>query len=411
MTDDRLRVCVVEPTNGGGLVHFAYQLCTALASEGADVTLIVGTEYELNSLPHNFRIERLLHLWKGHETRTQHTLSNPCLHLWKKAFRAGRRMVRALRYVLTWCSLLLYLMRTRPCLIQFSHFDHSVDALFVPFLRSLGFTLSQVCHEFEAREGSGWLDRLLARLFERAYHSFSAIFLLSQNSQEHFLERFPSIDSRKTSVIPIGNSEWLLHVQAPPGSVNLRERYGLRAGDQTVLFFGLLAPSKGVETLIDAFHLLPARADTRLVIAGYPTKHFDMPTIRRRIERLGIGDRTVLDLRYVPLEEIGALMDLATVVVYPYRSSTQSASLQVAYTFGKPVIAMAVGGLPEVVEDGKSGFLVPPDSPEALAEKISVLIHSPARAREMGCYARHLSSTRFTWDRVARQMMTLYKTF
>ena len=105
---------------------------------------------------------------------------------------------------------------------------------------------------------------------------------------------------------------------------------------------------------------------------------------------------------------IGALMGIATVAVYPYRSSTQSGALQVAYTFGRPVIATAVGGLPEAVEEGRSGFLVPPQSPSALAEKIITLVSKPEPAKIMGEYARHLSETRFGWRSVARKIIKVY---
>jgi glycosyltransferase involved in cell wall biosynthesis len=131
--------------------------------------------------------------------------------------------------------------------------------------------------------------------------------------------------------------------------------------------------------------------------------------MKHLLETFGIADKVIMDLRYIPLNEIGALMELATAVVYPYRSSTQSGSLQVAYTFGKPVIATAVGGLPEVVEDGKSGFLVQPHSITDLAEKISSVMNDPSLAAEMGRYARHLSVTRFNWDSIALQMLGQYK--
>jgi glycosyltransferase involved in cell wall biosynthesis len=192
--------------------------------------------------------------------------------------------------------------------------------------------------------------------------------------------------------------------------LKLRQRYGLREDEKVVLFFGLLAPSKGLEELAEAFALALETCDARLLIAGYPTKQFDLLKLNARIAEMGIGDKVTMDLRYVPLEEVGALMNLATVVVYPYHSSTQSGSLQVAYTFGKPVIATSVGGLPEAVEDGRSGFLVPPQSPRPMAEKISLLVNDPLLAQEMGRYARHLSDTRFAWDTIARQMLAVYKT-
>ena len=144
------------------------------------------------------------------------------------------------------------------------------------------------------------------------------------------------------------------------------------------------------------------------MIAGYPTKHINIDELKAKIAGLGLSDHVVLDLRYVPLEEVGALMGPATVAVYPYRSSTQSGALQVAYTFGRPVVATATGGLPEAVEEGRSGFLVPPEAPRDLAEKIITLVSKPELAKIMGEYARHLSETRFSWRSVARQILNVY---
>jgi len=144
------------------------------------------------------------------------------------------------------------------------------------------------------------------------------------------------------------------------------------------------------------------------LIAGYPTKHMNIDELKAKIAGLNLTDHVILDLRYIPLEEVGALMGLATVAVYPYRSSTQSGALQVAYTFGRPVIATNTGGLPEAVEEGRSGFLVPPASPTDLAAKIVILLSKPELARIMGEYAHHLSETRFSWKSIARQILKVY---
>ena len=101
-------------------------------------------------------------------------------------------------------------------------------------------------------------------------------------------------------------------------------------------------------------------------------------------------------------------MGLATVAVYPYRSSTQSGALQVAYTFGRPVVATSVGGLPEAIEHGRSGFLVQACSPPDLANGILKLVTNPELTKVMGEYARHLSETRFGWRSVARQIIRVY---
>lgn len=83
--------------------------------------------------------------------------------------------------------------------------------------------------------------------------------------------------------------------------------------------------------------------------------------------------------------------------------------MQVAYAFGKPVIATRVGGLPDVVEEGKSGLLVSPQSPPELAAAIEKIIGAPDLAAQMGAHARHLSETRYSWPPIAGKIMEIYR--
>jgi glycosyltransferase involved in cell wall biosynthesis len=407
--DKKLHIVLVEPANSGGLIHFDYQLCTALSDAGADVTLIAGTEYELATLPHNFTVQRMLSLWKGFDEKPASADLNLRKRAVGKLYRNLRRVLRGGRMVAAWINLTVYLLRSRPDIIQFSILEHPFEFIFISYLKRRGYILGQICHEFEKREKKRLLSKLLNRLDSNAYHSFSKIFFLSEDTKRRFLASYNGISEQATIPIPHGNSEWLLRIQRPPEEVNLRTRYGIKDGERVALFFGLLSPSKGVEDLIDAFGLVLERCDAKLVVAGYPTKHFNVNAIKARLSELKISDNVIMDLRYIPLDEIGAIMEMATVVVYPYLSSTQSGALQTAYSFGRPVIATAVGGLPEVVEDGKSGFLVPVHSPEKMAEKIFTMLNDRSLATEMGSYARKLSVTRFSWNSIAGQMLAQYK--
>jgi glycosyltransferase involved in cell wall biosynthesis len=80
----------------------------------------------------------------------------------------------------------------------------------------------------------------------------------------------------------------------------------------------------------------------------------------------------------------------------------------VAYSFGRPVVATNVGAFPEVIDDGLSGFLVPPGSPRELGKAITTIINDKERAAEMGRYAKHLSETRFAWPPIARNILEVY---
>ncbi|MEW6403710.1 MAG: glycosyltransferase family 4 protein, partial [Chloroflexota bacterium] len=279
---------------------------------------------------------------------------------------------------------------------------------FLRQLRRRNLKLSQIGHEFELRESRSALSKFFVRAYAAAYEEFSIIFFHARENRDRFHSLFPHIPRERTFVIPHGNSGWLLKKSPGPDGVNmLRQKYGLAPQEPVVLFFGLLAPSKGLEDLVEAFAIARRTCEAKLLIVGYPTKHIDMDALRTRIAASGLTGDVILDPRYIPLNEVGPLMELATVVVYPYRSSTQSGALQVAYTFGRPVIASAIGGLPEAVDDGQSGLLTPPEVPAALAEKILIMIQDPARAARMGEYARRLSETRFSWKSVAKQIVEI----
>jgi len=409
--ENKLRLVLVEPNGSGGLIHYTYQLCTALADEGVDVTLITGKVYELAHLPHNFHVNNLLDLWSLFDPQVvQNINAGAWQRRWHKIHWTVRRGQRAVRLILAWIKLTRYLSELKPDIVQFSKINFPFEAIFLAQMRRRGLTLTQICHEFELRENhTGPLSSLVLRAYGDIYRNFSAMFFHAHENCEKFLSLFPFAQREKTHIIPHGNSSWLLkHFPQTYDWNVIRQHYGLKYEQPVVLFFGLLAPSKGIDDLIEAFALVRESCDAKLLIAGYPTKHISLDKLKEKIAKLNLTEHVVIDPRYIPLEEVGALMGLATVAVYPYRSSTQSGALQVAYTFGRPVIATAVGGLPEAVEDGRSGFLVPPRSPSDLADKIITLVGKPDLAKIMGEYARHLSDTRFSWRSVAKQMRQVY---
>jgi glycosyltransferase involved in cell wall biosynthesis len=255
---------------------------------------------------------------------------------------------------------------------------------------------------------NGWFAGLTNPFYSGIYNNFSAIFLHAESNRQRFLSLFP-VPAERTHLIAHGNENlFVTSVAQTVTPAGLRQRYSLQPNEPVVLFFGTLTPSKGLPELLQAFALVRQNCQARLVVAGFPSKFINLNDLRNTATELGLSEAVIFDPRYIPFNEVGALMSLANVVVYPYRTSTQSGSLQVAYAFGRPVVATRVGGLPEVVEEGRSGFLVPPASPEALSAAILKIVNNPPLAAEMGAYARHLSETRYAWTLIAGQILTVY---
>ncbi|MGH9278884.1 MAG: glycosyltransferase family 4 protein, partial [Acidimicrobiales bacterium] len=191
-----------------------------------------------------------------------------------------------------------------------------------------------------------------------------------------------------------------------------------RPGDERrdgVLFVGRLTPHKGVDRLIEA---LPDGA--RLTIAG-TGGHDPHPPARdypEHLRRLAAG-KDVEFAGAVPDDGLPRLLRTAAVAVMPsvHRScyGTEVAVAELlglsaleAMASGTPVVASAVGGLPEVVADGATGYLVPPGDVGALRARLSELLGDPAHARRLGDAARHRVVERFTWRTCARRCVDAY---
>lgn len=137
-----------------------------------------------------------------------------------------------------------------------------------------------------------------------------------------------------------------------------------------LLFLGLIRRYKGLDLLLDAFALLPTDLDVELVVAGEPWEdhgiNFDEVTDSRIDLRLG----------YVADEDMVELINSSHLLVAPYRHATQSGVVSLALNAGRPVVATAVGGLPDVVIEGETGALAAPEDPASFADAIQRTIEN-----------------------------------
>jgi len=142
----------------------------------------------------------------------------------------------------------------------------------------------------------------------------------------------------------------------------------LKLTNNVILFFGFVREYKGLRYLIDAMQKVRKEIDVTLLIVGefWENKNRYL----KLIKKYGIENNVKIVDEYVRNEDIGLYMASADVVVLPYLSATQSGIIQLAYGFNKPVITTDVGGLPDVVENGKTGYVVESRDSDALARAI-----------------------------------------
>lgn len=169
-----------------------------------------------------------------------------------------------------------------------------------------------------------------------------------------------------------------------------------------VLFFGLLRPYKGIETLLEAFRDVPG---AELWIAGNPR----MPVEPLRVAARASASPVRFAPRFIPDAEIPSLFRAADIVVLPYLDIEQSGVLYTALAFGKPLVLSAVGGFPEVAAQTGAARLVPPADPAALAAALNDLVVDSGAREALAAAARSAASGQYSWDSIAGRTLDLYR--
>ncbi len=279
-----------------------------------------------------------------------------------------------------------------------------VESFYVAFLKMMGIRIVYTAHNIVPHEGTS-LDRWLKALVYRSAH---AIIVHSNYIKKALLEAFP-MPADKIHVIPHGNFDHYLPKE-PLSKAAARSRLGLTAENKTLLFFGYIREYKGLDLLLDAFVIAAAiDPELRLVIAGAPHTDALERSSNELIERSGLADRVIFHAKFIPHEDIELYFVSSDLVVLPYKHIYHSGIIHLAYSYGRPSLATNVGDFSETIEQGKSGYILEENSPQALADMILKAVEDPQKLCEMGRYAKSLSSSKYSWTDIGRQTRRVYE--
>lgn len=163
----------------------------------------------------------------------------------------------------------------------------------------------------------------------------------------------------------------------------------------TLLFFGRITPYKGLGTLLEAFPIIKEKVPTaRLLIVGSGDIE---PYVAQLVD---LADVEVVN-RWIDDAVIQDYFTRASALVVPYVDASQSGVIPIAYAFKVPVVATKVGGIPEQVEDGITGFLVEPENATALAQVCISLLSNPLLGMRLGEGGYKKALTEWNWEKVA----------
>jgi glycosyltransferase involved in cell wall biosynthesis len=321
----------------------------------------------------------------------------------EKAARVLKYYFRLIRYAFRTDSKLFHIL----WLNKFLYFDSTLLNL---FYRVLGKKLIYTAHNIDIRQRDGnnsWLNRKsLSFMYRRMDH----IFVHTEKMKDQLVREF-GIDGSNVSVIPFGINDVIPKTDLKRHDA--RARLGLNASEKVVLFFGNIAPYKGLEYLLRGFGLLKIRGGNyRLLITGRIKNCDDYcRSLFRIVDDCDLKDRVSFKTEYIPDEEVEIYFKAADLLVLPYRAIFQSGVLFLSYNFGLPVIATNVGSLREEVIEGETGFICRPDDPDDLADKIDLYFKSDLynnleiNRNKIIEYARE----RYSWSIVADRTYQVYQ--
>lgn len=320
-----------------------------------------------------------------------------------------QKMTRVLAY---YGRLIRYAIAARPKIFhilwnnKFEWFDRTALMLLYKLLgKKIVFTAHNV--NVQARDGGdSFLNRATLKF---QYRRCDHIFLHTERMKAELVAGF-GIPESKATVIPFG-----LNSTVPDTALTspvARQRLGLGADDQVLLFFGNLAPYKGVEYLVNAFLQLAARHENlRLIIAGRPKGgETYWGEILAKINASPQRGKFVLKIEFVPDAETEIYFKAADVLILPYTRVFQSGVLFLGYNFGLPAIAADVGSLREEIVEGRTGFVFPARDAAALARAIEGYFAGDlfARLPERRADIREFARARYSWSKVARLTTAVY---
>ncbi len=183
----------------------------------------------------------------------------------------------------------------------------------------------------------------------------------------------------------------------PVDRAEARRQLHLPSDAPLTLFFGFIRGYKGLDLLLEALKLTPG---IHAVVAG--ECYDDWQQYQQIIDAGQLADRVHLFTDFIPAEQVRLYFSAADLVVQPYKSATQSGISQIAYHFDKPMVVTRVGGLPEIVREGVSGYVVDP-APEPLAAAMTDFFqHHRAAALQAGV---RQEKKRFSWENLVEILL------
>jgi starch synthase len=361
--EPKIKILLICLTRRGGLLHFHDCLAESLSKLG-----IVGM----------ITAENAEHIGG--------VLSNPDIQHFPLNTGIGKKgTIQRLLHPATWLRIIQVFFHFRPDIVHITSAQEWNPFLgfFIRFLcrKPLVYTIHDVVHH----EGTPRYFRITESIFRKIPRYFV---VMTNQGKEILISQ--GLLPERILVVPHGIYDFFTQ-----GSKETD------LAQNEILFFGRIEPYKGLDVLLKALPpVFEKHPDWTLHIAGGG----DLEPYRQNLdnERIHVTNRFVTD------EEVAAFMRKASIVALPYLSASQSGVIPTAFAFHKAIIATKVGGIPDMIENRKTGLLIPPNDVAALTQALMELIEHPVLREKIGENGYIFANENLGWTAIARKHLDFY---
>jgi len=314
-----------------------------------------------------------------------------------------RRFLRAIEYPLNLCFLVTYVLIKRIKLVHFIWIiSPCLDYWLIKLLQLTGCRVIYTAHNpfpHELKAGD-------IRRYSRIYRRVDQIIALTNFTRNEIMAHC-GISAEKISVLPHGDYEALFSRYGC--NDDLAKKVRQKAGDRKIIaFLGHIRPYKGLEVFVDSFGLIKQHMPESFFLIAGSVLVGDKKDWEEKLAESCKPEDLWTDIRFVPVEDLKAYLSVINMLVQPYIGASQSGNTAMAYAAGVPVISTNVGGLAEMTENGKTGYIIAPGDPEAIADAI-IKCFEGDNYEKMSHNVRRAAAEQFNWEKIAEQTAAVYR--
>lgn len=354
-----VKVMIITMSTYGGIIHYTSQLANNLHIAGAEITILAPRGLSKNNFVDNIKI---IEMDVGNNIKNliinSLNLKNIFKYI-KMIHQENPDVIHCIEEWNLWLGFILFFIKKFPIITTI--------------------------HDVNPHYGTRKIDKNIAKYF---HIKFSDSLIVHGSNAKAELKT-----NKECHIIPHG--DYSFFTKFKKGNI-VEEK-------NTVLFFGRIEEYKGLIYLIEAINRISEYLpDIKLIIAG-SGEFSKYEKIMKNEKNFEVHNRFIAD------EEVPNFFQRSNFVILPYIEGTQTGIIPIAYAFKKPVIVTDVGSIPEVVENGKTGFIVPHKNELELEKAIMKLLQNDDLRKSMGINAHIKMENELSWDIIAESTMHIYQ--